>query len=1122
MNDKEVSNGNTAVIHPISDQQENKTPPRKVFGKSSKPAELDESPMRRGPFSFLTPDRKKKNKLSTPSTGNKLSATPVIRNGKTPDRYVTLNNNRKYGSAKSLTAERKQFDYDEVFDVDVTQREVYDRSVGDAVRRNIFRGFNTTIIAYGQTGSGKTHTMFGRHDAELAALSELSPSSRDSVRKSMNFGSDVMSSTPNERVISINDDDGIIPRAVNDLFKAKQRHESAGEVTIQLTYLEIYNDELRDLLAEEDVAVTANLKLRDNGDEGVIVSGLSSATVNSVGQVKKLMEQASSRRITATTRMNMRSSRSHSICTILVTVKPATRTKSSAKSTRAEVVTAKLTLVDLAGSERIKQTGVVGIQQQESININKDLFVLAKVISALAEKGKKSKAANKVHVPYRDSKLTRLLRDSLGGNCCTVMVACISPASGNLEESINTLRYAERTRSITNSIKQNVEKALMTPEECAVMRGENQMLKNKLMDLKARISQLETGRDHPESTAPVSSFADDDIESVDSMRHRNAMQAYLDTEISKKKTLVANLRKEAKELTVSLESVSSKRADLSRQPVSTENSLLQESHLKRIESYKAEITSLLGQIALLQNRKAKLASEVAAQEEHLSELRRKTFQSTTQSRTSRSGTGLLSRLGSRCETDMKFEMVELKSGNENSLVNEVAAKTGLERKLGDAEMVNKRLVEELNGLKHHMNEEAALIQKLSAEKRQCADYKANLDKANAELETLLAEKDEFRVTIVVNEDTIGKLNQDLEAVRVRLQLVEEEKAELQQKLDDKENDVSSVLFPYGRPGSRKVLVELNQQANSEGSEGLVKSSPSTKRNHNEEESVKNTSFDDSTIDTEEDISIESDHKAIREHAAKMLFWANKAISRGKGPRSIASSLASSHGSEFLPVPTGARPAAQKADTVPGKPPRAIVTTNDESRKPPPSPSKEMIISNLNQMKDLDGPCTCQSSLFSGNAGHVDFYLPKLGMACSCGKQQPDKNLASEGENPLVIESILRPWQVNFLKSVGIHTAEQLVKTHNRRGDALAKDMRKWRKAKKLTSVKTRSCGIALHIWARTCKAVVRSVRKQQAEGAKVILKPDFLDVSIPSDQRTVSTLGCGSFGVVENAMVGEM
>jgi hypothetical protein len=222
--------------------------------------------------------------------------------------------------------------------------------------------------------------------------------------------------------------------------------------------------------------------------------------------------------------------------------------------------------VDLAGSERIKESGVVGIHQHESININKDLFVLGKVVSALAEKGKAGNNSTRVHVPYRDSKLTRLLRHSLGGNCCTVIAACVSPTDRNLDESVNTLRYALRARTITNSVKQNVIKADMSPAECAALRGENKMLKTRVLDLQKHIQHLESKTEEIDSMSFVSSFTNEEYSLErsldDSLEVRNEEQASLlvknlsleslDMEINEKKEEVERLRVEAAKLETTL------------------------------------------------------------------------------------------------------------------------------------------------------------------------------------------------------------------------------------------------------------------------------------------------------------------------------------------------------------------------------------------------------------------------------------------------------------------------------------------------------------------------------------------------------------------------------------------
>ena len=370
---------------------------------------------------------------------------------------------------------QRTFDYDAVFGPESSQGEVYARTVGDAVRRNIFRGFNTTILAYGQTGSGKTFTMDGP-EGEGGAADEgrggeddvvgtapgrdesgafpVSPALVWRKRKKSGGGrsgsaadgsADDREEQEREgededvddegRPFEISEKDGIIPRAVHDLFRAK-RLSTASDVTVSATFLEIYNDEIFDLLSpgsptssgaggwSSDAGAKrergAGLQLSDYGSDGVIVRGLTSVPVSGPRHVRRLMRLASARRTTGITRMNAQSSRSHAVCALSVTARPAVRRGATSgrlgTMTSTDVITAKLTLVDLAGSERLKRTGGEGLTKQESININNDLFVLGKVVSALADRSKgEGSVPSHIHIPYRDCKLTRILRDSLGG-----------------------------------------------------------------------------------------------------------------------------------------------------------------------------------------------------------------------------------------------------------------------------------------------------------------------------------------------------------------------------------------------------------------------------------------------------------------------------------------------------------------------------------------------------------------------------------------------------------------------------------------------------------------------------------------------------------------------------------
>ena len=226
---------------------------------------------------------------------------------------------------------------------------------------------------------------------------------------------------------TLNEDlDGIIPRAVHDVFGYMNQITCGAErVKVQLSYLEIYNEEARDLLSEDPSP--PDLQIRDSGGD-VVVQNLSLHNVTSPMEVASLMESAADKRSTAATLMNAVSSRSHAICTLHVRIAPLPD-----QADAEEEITAKLTLVDLAGSERAKKTGAQGTRLKEGININKGLFVLGQVVSSLAELGQQtgSSDSSSIYVKYRDSKLTRLLQDSLGGEyfldfVYTLMSLCIS------------------------------------------------------------------------------------------------------------------------------------------------------------------------------------------------------------------------------------------------------------------------------------------------------------------------------------------------------------------------------------------------------------------------------------------------------------------------------------------------------------------------------------------------------------------------------------------------------------------------------------------------------------------------------------------------------------------------
>ena len=281
-----------------------------------------------------------------------------------------------------------------------TQEKVFD-DLGILVLDHTFTGYNSCIFAYGQTGSGKTYCMMG---------------------------------TPT--------DEGLIPRIAQKIFGyADSIRQQNTKVAIEVSYLEIYCEKVRCLLDPQvgHYDGTKTLKVREHPITGPYVDGLARFVVNCKEEFLKLMGDGNSVRTTASTNMNAHSSRSHAIFTVTVTQ----------KTTQDRVTTTKISkmnLVDLAGSERAEKTNATGKRLTEGSNINKSLSVLGNVIRALTEEG----SDDKRFVPYRDSTLTWILRDNLGGNSQTVMLATVSPASAQYEETMSTLRYAERAKRIVN------------------------------------------------------------------------------------------------------------------------------------------------------------------------------------------------------------------------------------------------------------------------------------------------------------------------------------------------------------------------------------------------------------------------------------------------------------------------------------------------------------------------------------------------------------------------------------------------------------------------------------------------------------------------------------------------
>ncbi|XP_011311260.1 bipolar kinesin KRP-130 [Fopius arisanus] len=313
----------------------------------------------------------------------------------------------------------KKFSFDRVFGPSSKQLDVYNAVVSPLLDE-VLAGYNCTVFAYGQTGTGKTFTMEGVCNDP-----------------SVHWQSDTAA--------------GIIPRSLNHLFDELRTLE-AQEYTVKVSFLELYNEELFDLLSCNDDASKIRIYEDTTKKGAVIIHGLEEVTVHNKNEVYKILEKGSEKRQTAATLMNAHSSRSHTVFSITVHIKENTVEGEEL------LKTGKLNLVDLAGSENVGRSGAVDRRAREAGNINQSLLTLGRVITALVERAP--------HIPYRESKLTRLLQESLGGRTKTSIIATVSPAALNLEETLSTLDYAHRAKNITNrpEINQKLSKKALLKE----------------------------------------------------------------------------------------------------------------------------------------------------------------------------------------------------------------------------------------------------------------------------------------------------------------------------------------------------------------------------------------------------------------------------------------------------------------------------------------------------------------------------------------------------------------------------------------------------------------------------------------------------------------------------------
>ncbi|OCT89733.1 kinesin-like protein KIF7 isoform X2 [Xenopus laevis] len=323
---------------------------------------------------------------------------------------------------KSLTlGTNRHFQFQDILDEACSQDATYNSCVQPLLEA-FFQGFNVTVFAYGQTGSGKTYTI---GEASISSMSE--------------------------------DEQGIIPHAMAEIFKLIDENDLI-DFTLRVSYLEVYKEEFRDLL--EVHTTSKGILIREDEKGSVVLCGIKECEVEGLDEVLSLLEMGNAAKHTGATHVNVHSSRSHTVFTVTMEQRRCVGRVARVATDEEEmlpdigqVLSSKFHFVDLAGSERVLKTGNTGERLKESIQINTGLLALGNVISALGDPKRKT-----IHIPYRDSKITRILKDSLGGNAKTVMIACVSPSASDFDETLNTLNYASRAQNIKNKATVNCKR----------------------------------------------------------------------------------------------------------------------------------------------------------------------------------------------------------------------------------------------------------------------------------------------------------------------------------------------------------------------------------------------------------------------------------------------------------------------------------------------------------------------------------------------------------------------------------------------------------------------------------------------------------------------------------------
>ncbi|KAI8380958.1 uncharacterized protein BYT42DRAFT_564774 [Radiomyces spectabilis] len=763
-----------------------------------------------------------------------LRVRPLTQQDRLQPRFSQSTNSdvlKTFNNTITIVPHQKSFTFDYMFDTESTQEQVF-LGVASGLVDRFLDGYNVTILAYGQTSSGKTYSMGTAMDCErhpdpeqegiipraMTALFQrlqknqptpTSPCTSQSSTRRPSANSLPLTSglraprrttslaklRPTSMVTPVRRPSGLNPPEKNDNSKAPR-------YTVHVSFVEIYNEELIDLLNPAPPSERPAVTIREDTKGHIYWTGVKEVAVGTTEDVLRYLQMGTQNRATGSTDMNAKSSRSHAIFSVTLKQEkwvPASEAKSqrrretspspaSSRSSMASfpmsrrastlnvkamvgqmekqnhgpkptgaaaadeedgewmVLSSKFHFVDLAGSERLKRTAAEGDRRKEGININAGLLALGNVISALSDPCKRS-----THVPYRDSKLTRLLQDSLGGNATTLMIACVSPAEINLTETVNTIKYAHRARSIKNKTERNEAEEWMTNDNADYLRGLIAKLKAEVRTLKAHgpptsPKQPLTHFVHHTDVSPSSSLSDHDHPQISTCPSSSATTTITvpDMEFDNNQALVADLRRQIEELhnevTVTRERNQLVETELrqSRQQANVKSPLANKRHARQtsprssktdsglsnvdfqhlvepvIEEYEKSISGLESQLAMARAALAHSDHALAAQEakiaeyetmheiesRNLAELRHHLAQLTEQGHTNEAHIAELEAKLAQAQVDQPNKNQNSDTASEAStqtLESQIAEKTAqvdeLQHRLADVETMHRELAE---------------------------------------------------------------------------------------------------------------------------------------------------------------------------------------------------------------------------------------------------------------------------------------------------------------------------------------------------------------------------------------------------------------------------------------------